>query len=74
MAKLTLDDPSFYRKFKYRYVRSGSTNYRITYYSDEFAEVFIKTAFDRKYRAIRDFFGEASHSGAYEFVLSEVSN
>jgi hypothetical protein len=52
----------------------GSTKYRQVDYSPMLTSVFIKTWQDKRYRAIKDFFGETANIEAQRFCLDRVNN
>ena len=72
--KNVIDDPSLYRRFKYHYIKIGSTTYRIIQYSDLLATVFIKTDLDSKYRSLQDFFGDTAYADAFAWASSQANN
>jgi hypothetical protein len=52
----------------------GDTKYRQVDYSLMLTSVFIKTHLDKRYRAIKDFFGEDAKIQAQRFCLDRVNN
>lgn len=65
---------NFYDSYVVTIHTIGSTKYRQVDYSPILTSVFIKNWQDKRYRNIKDFFGENAAIEAQRFCLDRVNN
>lgn len=72
--KEELEAVKLYPKFRTFVYQIGSTKYKQTDFSKMLTTVSIKNFADRRFREIKDFFGEDAAIAAQRFILDRVNN